>query len=83
MQLYNYPKEDLKDVLNDRDFIEYELSRRGRKAQGRSSQVGRLKRAETHAVESSILRMTRKASQDDRGSESHRDDEREMSSIVV
>lgn len=82
MQLYNYPKEDLKEVLNDRDFIEYELSRRGRKTQGRS-QIGRLRRAETYAVGSSLLKMTRKASQDDRCSESHRDDDREMSSIVA
>lgn len=27
MQLYNYPKEDLKEILNDRDFIDYELKK--------------------------------------------------------
>lgn len=69
MQLYNYPKEDLKEVLNDRDFIEYELSRRGRKSQGRSQVTNRLRRAETSAGLSSVLmRMTRKASVDERGS---------------
>ena len=24
-QLYNYPKEDLRQILNDKEFIEYEL----------------------------------------------------------
>jgi hypothetical protein len=24
-QLYNYPKQDLKEILNDKSFIEYEL----------------------------------------------------------
>lgn len=27
MQLYNYPKEDLKEILNDKDFIDYELKK--------------------------------------------------------
>ena len=27
MQLYNYPKEDLKEILSDRDFIDYELKK--------------------------------------------------------
>lgn len=26
-QLYNYPKEDLKEILNDRDFIDYEIKK--------------------------------------------------------
>lgn len=52
-QLYNYPKEDLKEVLSDKDFIEYELSRRVSKT--------RVRRAETVAQSSSFMKP-RKAS---------------------
>lgn len=39
MQLYNYPKEDLKEILSDRDFIDYELKKIKRRIEVKRSET--------------------------------------------